>query len=363
MKSGKKLSPVLIVLIVILAVLVIAVVPLLWYSSNIGAKSNNDKVVIVEIAEGSTMSGVATKLKKEDIIKNELAFKVYAKLNHKNMVQAGTYGFSQNMDVKKIVDMLEKGEIYTGNQMSFTYIEGVPMWWLASKIEEQTANTAEDVYAKLQDEAYIDSLIEKYWFITDEIKNSNIYYPLEGYLFPDTYTFIDANISVEEIFSIMLNRMDEVLTEYKSQLENSDFTIHEFLSFVSVVESESMNPDDRAGIAGVFYNRLNSGMALGSDPTTYYAIKVNVRERALYQDELDLDNPYNTRGPNMEGEVPVGPICSISRGSIEASLNPTDFDALFFVGDKNGKTYFTNTNADHEKTIRDLKDQDLWFEW
>ena len=363
----RKKSPLLIVLVVVLAVLVVVVVPLIWYSTNIQAKSKTEEMQIVEIKEGSTISSVATQLKKAEIIKDATAFKIYTKLNHSKGFQAGTYGLSPSMSVKTIVKMLENGDIYTGDQITFTYIEGVPMWWLASKIEEQTNNTADDVYAKLADEAYIDSLIEKYWFLSDEIKNPNIYYPLEGYLFPDTYTFIDADISVEDIFSIMLNRMDDILSEYRSDIEarlsEQDFSLHEFLSLAAVVESESMNSDDRAGIAGVFYNRLDEGMALGSDPTTYYAIKVDVRERALYQEELDLDNPYNTRGPNMEGEVPVGPICSISRESIEATLNPTDFDALFFVGDKNGKTYFTNTNAEHEQIIADLKASGDWFEW
>ncbi len=362
MKSRKK-SPLLIVLIIVLAVLVVVVAPLLWYSANTKAVSKDGEAQIVEIADGATISSVAAQLKKEGLIKDVTAFKIYTKLNHTKGFQAGTYGISPSMSVKKIVTMLENGDIYTGDQLTFTYIEGVPMWWLASKIEEQTNNTAEDVYAKLEDEAYIDSVIEKYWFITDEIKNSNIYYPLEGYLFPDTYTFIDKDISVEEIFSIMLNKMDEVLSGYKEALEKSDFTIHEFLSFTSVVEAETMNAQDRAGVAGVFYNRLDNGMALGSDPTTYYAIKLDLKERALYQDELDLDNPYNTRGPNMGGKVPVGPICSISRESIEASLNPRDFDALFFVGDKNGKTYFTNTNAEHEQIIAELKESGDWFEW
>ncbi len=366
MKSKKKLSPVakaLIAVLSVLAVLIIVVVPLIWYNASIDPKSDNEEIVIVEIAEGSTVSSVANQLKDEGIIKDVTAFKIYAKLNHKDLVQAGTYGFAKNMSVKEILTMLENGEIYTGYQITFTYIEGKPMWWLASEIEKQTNNTADDVYAKLKDEAYLDSLIEKYWFITDEIKNPDIMYPLEGYLFPDTYTLLDANVSVEEIFSIMLNKMDEVLKEYKAQLEASNLTIHEFLSFASVVESESMDAADRAGIAGVFYNRLDNGMSLGSDPTTYYYLKVDPHSRPLTYDELNTENPYNTRGPGMEGEVPVGAICSISLESIEASINPTQFDALFFVADKNGKTYFTESNWEHEAKIAELKEKGLWFDY
>lgn len=364
MKSGNKKKSVLpLVLGIVLGVLVIVVVPLILFSTNLQPKSDNEEIVVIEIADGSTVSSVATQLEEAGIIKSAFAFKTYAKLNHKSMVQAGTYGFSPNMSVKEILRMLENGEIYTGNQINFTYIEGKPMWWLASEIEAQTNNSADDVYAKLKDEAYLNSLIEKYWFITDEIKNPDIYYSLEGYLFPDTYTFIDANISVEDIFSIMLNKMDEVLTEYKSEIDASNFSIHELLTLASVVEAETMSAQDRAGVAGVFYNRLDEGMSLGSDITTYYAIKVDPHSRDLNYDELEDENAYNTRGPGMEGKLPVGPVCSISREALEGTLRPAQSDALFFVSDKNGKIYFSETNAEHEETIGRLQDEGLWFEY
>lgn len=102
-------------------------------------------------------------------------------------------------------------------------------------------------------------------------------------------------------------------------------------------------------------------MALQSDVTTYYAFKVNMGDRDLTQSELNTANPYNTRGPNMEGKIPVGPISNVSESAIEATLNPSDTDAIFFVADKNGKIYFSNTNEEHEQIINELKSQGLWY--
>ena len=86
----------------------------------------------------------------------------------------------------------------------------------------------------------------------------------------------------------------------------------------------------------VQYNIVNKGLAIQSDVTTYYGVQVDMGERDLYQKELDTYNPYNTRGPNMEGKLPIGPIASVSKNSINAALNPSNTDYIFFVADKNG---------------------------
>ena len=116
-------------------------------------------------------------------------------------------------------------------------------------------------------------------------------------------------------------------------------------------------------MASVFYNRLKLGMSLGSDVTTYYAVKTNMGDRDLYQAEIDAYNPYNTRGPNMEGKLPLGPISSIGKASIEAAIEPSDTDYLFFVADKNGKLYFTKTNSEHVQVINNLQNNGMWYEY
>jgi len=247
--------------------------------------------------------------------------------------------------------------------ITITFKEGKNMRYIAQEIAKNTNNTANDVYKLLKDENYLTSLKDKYGFLTDEIKNQNIYYPLEGYLYPDTYTFENKDVNVKTIFEKMLDQMSKVLTENKSKIRESKHTVHEVLTIASIIELEGTNKDNKSKIAGVIFNRLAANMSLGSDVTTYYAIRVDMGERNLYAKEINTYNAYNTRGPNMAGKLPVGPICNPSKESIEAALNPSNEKYLYFVADKNGEIYFSNTYEQHQETIASLKRKGLWYEY
>lgn len=355
------MKKVFIIIFILIVLLIIGA--LLTYKSLIGpiSDSKDEKEIIIPI--GSSAEDIATTLKENNLIKDELIFKIYVKLNNISDFQAGTYYLKECMDLKEITEMLQTGIMFDPNEISITYIEGKNVRWLANTISERTNNSEEAVYELLENEEYIDTLIEKYWFITEDIKNEDIYYALEGYLFPDTYALSDKDATVEEIFEKMLNQMENVLNEYKEEIENSEYSVHELLTLASIIELESLHEEDRKDVASVFYNRLEQNMSLGSDVTTYYAIGVDIGERDLYQREIDEYNPYNTRGPNMEGKLPVGPIASVSRSSIEAAIEPNNTTYLFFVADKTGKVYFTNTNAEHEQIIQELVDSGLWYEY
>ena len=129
----------------------------------------------------------------------------------------------------------------------------------------------------------------------------------------------------------------------------------------SIVELEGANSNDRYGVAGVFYNRLQNGWALGSDVTTYYAEQIEMSDRDLYQAELDEANDYNTRSNTMAGKLPVGPICNPGIESINAAVEPQKHDYFYFVADKNKKTYFAKTYSEHVTIINKLKKDGLWY--
>ncbi len=351
------------IVLAIITLLLIIIGCILWYFVSISHINKNDTEIEITIPLGSGTSKIAEILKENKLIRNKMAFKIYVKINKVSNFQAGTYYLKQNMNVKEITEMLQTGIMHDPNQLSITYIEGKNMRWLAKKLEETTNNTQEDVMKTLEDENYINSLIDKYWFLTDEIKQDEIYYSLEGYLFPDTYAIKNKDVTVEEIFEKMLDKMESVLEQYKDEIEESKYSVHEILTIASIIETESMSSDGRKDVASVIYNRLNMGMAIQSDVTTYYAVKVDMGERDLYQKELDTYNAYNTRGPNMEGKLPIGPVASVSKSSIEAALEPTNTDYLFFVADKNGKLYFTKTASEHNRIINDLRAEGLWFEY
>ena len=258
------------------------------------------EVIRVEIEEGMGISQIADVLEKNGIIRSSDIMKIYAKLNKVTGLQAGKYDLSPEEDMPTIIDHIVKGEV-ADDSVKITFIEGKNMRYIAKAIAEKTNNTEEDVFKLLENESYIDSLIEKYWFITDEVKNKDIYYPLEGYLLPDTYVFENEDVSVKYIFNVILNFTEKFLNSYKEDIENNDLTVHQILTMASLAELEGKSLEDRKEIVGVFFNRIYDGMSLGSDVSTYYAFKVDMGDRDLTSKELNTENPYNTRGPNMSG--------------------------------------------------------------
>lgn len=357
------MKKVIIILIVVFVILAGIGGATFYYISMMNPTSETSQEVTVNIPTGSTASSIGTILAQNDLIKSEFVFKIYTKLNNVTNLKAGEYELNKNMGVTQIVEALEKGPDASKKTINVTFLEGKNMRWIAKKIAETTNNTEEKVFEKLKDTEYIDKLIEKYWFITDEIKNKNIYYPLEGYLFPDTYNLKSKDITVEEIFEVMINQMEKKLEPYKSEIQSSNIAVHRLLTMASVIELEAANKEDRAGVASVFYNRIKNNMSLGSDVTTYYAIRVDVSERDLRQSELNTYNPYNTRGPNMEGKLPIGPISSVGIDTIKSALYPEETNNLYFVADKTGKVYFGKTVEEHNANISRLQSQGLWYNY
>ena len=344
--------------IILVLVILTGIGAFVWYKSALSPMSKTgEETTIVTIPEGTGVSGIANILEENNVIKNAFACKIYCKISSIANLQAGKYEFAKTEDVPEILARISAGDVVS-DEISITFIEGKNIKWYAKEIAEHTNNTEEDVFDLLEDEKYIDSLIEKYWFLTDEIKSEDIYYPLEGYLLPDTYTFENKDVSVETIFNIILNFTEKYLDEHKEEFK---YTVHQTLTLASLAELEGKTTEDRAEIIGVFFNRINKKMSLGSDVTTYYAFGVDMAESDLTKKQINTYNPYNTRGPEMSGKIPIGPICNMSKSAIEATLNPTETEAVYFVADKNGKVYFTNTNDEHNDKIAELKKADLWF--
>ncbi len=326
----------------------------------LSAPSNTTSVIEFTVTEGKTVDQVGKQLEKEGIIRNFLAYKVYVRLKKVNGYKAGIYKLDKSYNTMDIVEILTS-DYYKEKSINITFKEGKTIKDVAREVAKKTDITESEFYEKLDDDSYIDLLIQKYWFLTDSVKNENIYYPLEGYLFPDTYSFKE-NVKPEDIIETMLNQTQKIFDKYKSQIDLSSYNINELVTLASVVEKEGIYKDDRKQIAGVFYNRLNAGMQLGSDVTTYYAFKIDLGERNLTKAEINTYNPYNTRGPEMAGKLPVGAICNFGITSFEAVLNPASSDYYYFVADKSGKTHFTKTYEEHQKVINDLKKQGNWLE-
>lgn len=349
----------LVLILSILAILILG--SCIFYNLGLRAVSSDSSEVEFMVDSGSTYYSVISKLKSEGLIRNELCFKLYIKFNKVNNIDAGTYKLNKNMSVSEIVKVFSKGNNYNPDAIVITFREGKNMRNIATTISKYTNNTEEDVFNLLKDQEYLDTLVNEYWFVEDVVKNADIYYSLEGYLYPNTYEFNNKDVTVKEIFKVMLDEMDKKLTAYKTDLLSNKYSIHEILTLASIVELEGAKSDDRAGIAGVFFNRLKDNWSLGSDVTTYYAAKIEMSDRDLYQYEIDDENNYNTRSNYLAGKLPIGPICNPSIESIKAVLYPETNDYYYFVSDVNGKTYFSKTYQEHLSTRSDLIEAGLWY--
>ena len=356
---GRVFGRILLILFMLVVISIAGV--LIWYKGNLGAHSKESDIKRVTIEQGNSTSQIANTLEENGVIKSATAMKVYCRLNNKTNLMAGKYDLDASENVEAIVEHLIKGDV-ASDEVKITLVEGKTLDDYAEVIANKTSNSKEDVIDYLTNEEYIDSLIEKYWFMTDDIKQDGIYFALEGYILPETYIFEKEDDSLDSIFNKIFDHMDEFLSENREELE-SKMTVHECLTLASMAEKEANSYEDRQEVVGVFVNRLRNDMNLGSDVTTYYAAGVKMSERNLYKKELNMENPYNTRGPNMAGKLPIGPICNPSKEAIKATINYKETDALFFVADKNLDVYFTKTDAEHQKMIQKLKDEGLWYEY
>lgn len=321
--------------------------------------NKNDKTNITFVVNnGESRKIIITNLKKANLIRNKEVGYIYSQLHKDLIIKAGTFSLKRNMNVQDIFALLASGKNKEREGINITFKEG-------EKYEDYISNVSqklkinENEFAKLMaDQTYLNNLIEKYWFLTNDILNEEIYYPLEGYLFPDTYNFA-ISASATDVIKTILDNTEIKLNKYKKQIESNDLTIHEIMTLASIVELEGNDNSDRAGIASVFINRINANMPLGSDVTTYYAAQKTFQED-LTTVELNECNAYNTRSTCFIG-LPVGPVSNPGLKAIKAAIYPEKTDYLFFVSDKNGKIYFNKTNKEHEEQVKKLKDNENWY--
>jgi len=342
---------------IIIIVLVISILIGSFFFLTGPVNSFDKKDIEVEIPSGTSREKIGDILKEKGLIRSKTVFKLYLKINKADNLKAATYLLNKSMDVNTIIKELEKGSKYNPNRVVLTFKEGERVTDYAKLIDKKTNNSYDDVINTISDKKYLNELISKYWFLTDNILDSDIYYPLEGYLAPETYFFENKEVSVKEIITTMLNQEEKVLEKYKDKISSNP---HYYVTMASIVELEGTNSENMKTIASVFENRLKSRMSLGSDVTTYYGLQVAMTSD-LTTDEFASVNGYNTRSTTMMGKMPVGPISNPSKEALEASINHEVSDYYYFVADKHGKVYFTKTLSEHNAKVAEIKRNGDWI--
>jgi len=339
-------------LIFIIAIILVVVITggLFFYLSGLGAvDSNNEEPVTVNIPSGSGASYIVEILDENGLVKNKTCAKINARIGGYDSLQANTYIFNKSMTVPEMFKAINTGDFNYLSKEKLTVREGLTIPQVAEAIAIELPYSKDEIIKKWSDKAYLKELIGQYWFLSDDILDSDIKYPLEGYLYPETYFITEENPSIESITSMMLDMMDTQLTSIKSELESNKYSIHELLTLASIVEKESSNVSDAMPeVAGVFINRLDKGISLGSDVTVNYIFEKDGVELTMSQ--LDSDNKYNTR--KFTG-LPPGPICSVNIKAIDSVLNYKDTEYMFFYATPEGEIIFSKTVEEHNKAVEE----------
>lgn len=350
-KSEVKIVRKIVAIVAIAFVLISGIVGLLGYNYVKSALKPMDpdatKTIAVEVPIGSTLSSISTLLEEKGVIKDARVFKYYSKFKNESQFQAGNYDLTQAMTFDELIESLKTGKVYRTPVFTMTIPEGLTLEQIGNIVEKKTPYTQKEFMDLVTSDAFVQQMKAKYpELVTDAVLADNIRYDLEGYLFPATYSYFEEKPSLESIVDEMVGAMDKVVKNYNDVLTEKKISVHQLLTFASLLEREATAQTDRETIASVFYNRIDQGMPLQTDPTVLYALGSH-KDRVLYKD-LEVDNAYNTY---KNKGLPPGPIAGAGKSSIEAVLNPSKTDYLYFLADTKGINHFSKTYDEHLQKV------------
>lgn len=341
MKTKKRRRVIAVIFIALLVVCGSAYAYIVSALKPLNAESK--KEIEVEIPKGSSTSQIGDILEENGIIKNGTIFGLYVKAKSERGLQAGNYLLSPSMSVAEVTDSITAGKVHSKAYYKLTIPEGVQVVEIADLIAKEFKLNKDDVIRQLNDKAFVQKLQQKYpTLLTDKIFDSNIKYPLEGYLYPATYPYYKKDVTLEEIVTPMLDKTNQLIEQNAQKMKDRQLDVHQLLTMSSLIEEEATGYTDRKKIASVFYNRLAKGMPLQTDPTVLYALGKH-KGRVLYED-LKVNSPYNTY---VVKGLPVGPIANSSVKSVEAALEPAQTDYYYFLAAPDGQVYYAKTLEEH----------------
>lgn len=301
-----------------------------WFAAtDVLALGKPEETVEITVPEGYDIDSLAQILYENGVINYRGLFKFYGGFaNVEDKVKEGTYLLYTNYDYRAIVSGLTPAG-GTRVSVSVTIPEGYTLMQTFNLLEERGVCKAD----KLWDCA------TNYDFDYDFLDSSTLGETkrLEGYLFPDTYEFYigqDADAVIKKFLSNFNNRFDDDLI---ARAESLGYTMDEIVTVASLIEEEAAGDEDRAMIASVIYNRLNSSSFpyLQFDSTINYVINETGEDFST-----ELDSPYNTY--KYEG-LPVGAISNPGMAAIKAALYPEETSYYYYALDIYGEHRFFNS--------------------
>ncbi len=304
-----------------------------WIAANdVLALNKPEKEVVITISSEDSFNDVVNRLKEEGLIEYKLLFKLFASFTHgKDKVTMGTYTLNTDMDYRALLSGMSINSS-TRAEVSITIPEGYTLSQIFQLLEEKGVATVEDLTQAAAEHDYAFSFLQD--IPLGEATR------LEGFLYPDTYTFYTPHDAVYAINKLLVNFDSKYTDELRQKVADSGYSIREILTIASMIERET-DGEDRAKIASVIYNRLNNPDAgtvgyLQIDATLTYINGGKVPTAA----DKEIDSPYNTY--KYKG-LPPAPIANPGLEAIEAALEPEDTGYYYYVLGDDSKHHFFKT--------------------
>lgn len=320
--------------IVLILLLVISLSAAGWLAQYAFTPSAGSGEVLVLIPQGAGSRQIKTLLSKHGLLSDELRFLILLRLLRDIeplTLRAGEFSLPRGLSPLKLLRFLHKAKPV---QHRVTVPEGLTMRQIA-EVFAQAGWADAAVFRQLcHDTGFIQHLGLK----TDS---------LEGYLFPETYSLVRGETSERGIISAMVQRFRAVWQELDATATAGSLNRQQLLTLASIVEKETGRAGERDLIAGVFYNRLRTGMRLQSDPTTIYGIKDF--NGNLTKADLLRATAYNTY---VISGLPRGPICNPGKAALAAALRPAQVPYLYFVAKNDGSHQFSRSLEEHNRAVQ-----------
>ena len=308
------------------------------------ATATEEDAIVFEIEEGMLSADVVARLHEAGLIRHEWIANQLVRWNRWDGIVAGEYELHPGLSLYEMFTHFMAGGTISEGLVYIIVPEGARLTWIAHLFAEALDMDANALLTLWADEAFLNELIEEYWFLTDEVLNSALYYPLEGYITPIRHEIPAGLEDPRAVTRVALKMTEHRLDSVRSKIEAQALTFHEILTFAAIIEAETQDVAEMTMVAGVFQNRLDIGKLLQTDVTAQYTAPE--RQTHVTYEMLEVESPFNTY---MHPGLPPGPVNSPSIQAISASMAPASHDYLFFISDMFGcvgepgnKNYFTN---------------------
>jgi UPF0755 protein len=303
------------------------------------AKNQVGEEISINIDQGESVPSIIGRLWEARLISNPGVFRSYLQYTGLDTgLKAGDYLLNTAMSPVEIAKTIQ---VSISPNVSLNILPGWRLEEIANSLYSSGLNiTSEEFLHATQ------NYPEGYSFSTCLGENS-----LEGFLYPGSYTILRETTIDELLPQVLMNYEAQVTNDIKDGFSTQGLDLCQATTLASIIQREAVVEEEMPLIASVFYNRLNSGSVLASDPTVQYALGFNKNQGTWWTNpislqDLQVDSPYNTY---LYAGLPPGPISNPGLSALKAVAFPTQTPYYYFRAscDGSGRHSFAVTYDEH----------------